>query len=84
MKLMHNAMRGYSIFIVLSLAAILLLAVGFAMPPTGVVDGSVLKAAAVLFGFAALATLMHAVDKGVGAKLEHGDTKLTIDGDDKK
>lgn len=54
------------------------------MPPTGVVDGSVLKAAAVLFGFAALATLMHAVDKGVGAKLEHGDTKLTIDGDDKK
>ena len=77
-------MRGYGIFIVLSLAAILLLAVGFAMPPTGVVDGSVLNAAAVLFGFAALATLMHAVDKGVGAKLEHGDTKLTIDGDDKK
>lgn len=76
-------MRGYSIFIVLSLAAILLLAVGFAMPPTGVVDGSVLKAAAVLFGFAALAVLMHAVDKGVGAKLEHGDTTLTII-DDKK
>ena len=77
-------MRWYGIFIVLSLAAILLLAVGFAMPPTGVVDGSVLKAAAVLFGFAALSTLMHAVDKGFGAKLEHGDTKLTIDGDDKK
>ena len=53
------------------------------MPPMGVVDDSALKAAAVLFGFAALATLMHAVDKGVGAKLEHGDTKLTIDGDDK-
>ena len=77
-------MRGYGIFVILSLAAILLLAVGFAMPPTGVVDGSVLKAAAVLFGFAARATLMRAVDKGVGAKLEHGDTKLTIDGDDKK
>ena len=77
-------MRAYGIFVVLSLAAILLLAVGFAMPPTGVVDGSVLKAAAVLFGFAALATLMYAADKGVGAKLEHGDTKLTIDGDDKK
>ena len=77
-------MRGYSIFIVLSLAAILLLSVSFIIPPTGVVDDSVLKAAAVLFGFAALATLMHAVDKGVGAKLEHGDTKLTIDGDDKK
>ena len=77
-------MRGYSIFIVLSLAAILLLSVSFAMPPTGVVDDSALKASAVFFGFAALATLMHAVDKGVGAKLEHGDTKLTIDGDDKK
>ena len=77
-------MRGYGIFITLSLAAILLLAVGFAMPPAGVVDDSALKAAAVLFGFAALATFMHAVDRGVGAKLEHGDTKLTIDGDDKK
>ena len=77
-------MRSYGIFIVLSLAAIILLSVSFIMPPMGVVDGSVLKAAAVLFGFAALATLMHAVDKGVGAKLEHGDTKLTIDGDDKK
>ena len=77
-------MRGYGIFVVISLAAIILLSVGFAMPPTGVVDGSALKAAAVLFGFAALATIMHAVDKGVGAKLEHGDTKLTIDGDDKK
>lgn len=51
------------------------------MPPMGVVDGSVLKSAAVLFGFAALAVLMHAVDKGVGAKLEHGDTKLTISDD---
>ena len=77
-------MRGYSIFIVLSLAAIILLSVSFIMPPMGVEDDSALKAAAVLFGFAALATLMHAVDKGVGAKLEHGDTKLTIDGDDKK
>lgn len=74
-------MRGYGIFIVLSLAAIILLAAGFVMPPTGVVDGSVLKSAAVLFGFAALAVLMHAVDKGVGAKLEHGDTKLTISDD---
>ena len=71
-------MRGYGVFIVLSLAAILLLIGGFVMPPMGVVDGSVLKAAAVLFGFAALSVLMHAVDKGVGAKLEHGDTKLTI------
>lgn len=77
-------MKAYITFSVLALIAAAMLAVGFAMPPTGVVDGSVLKAAAVLFGFAALATLMHAVDKGVGAKLEHGDTKLTIDGDDKK
>ncbi len=77
-------MKSYIIFSVLTLIAASMLIGGFVMPPTGVVDGSVLKAAAVLFGFAALATLMHAVDKGVGAKLEHGDTKLTIDGDDKK
>lgn len=76
-------MKAYLTFSVLALIAAAMLIGGFVMPPMGVVDGSVLKAAAVLFGFAALAVLLHAVDKGVGAKLEHGDTTLTIS-DDKK
>lgn len=76
-------MKAYITFSVLALIAAAMLIGGFVMPPMGVVDGSVLKAAAVLFGFAALAVLLHAVDKGVGAKLEHGDTTLTIS-DDKK
>lgn len=74
-------MKAYITFSVLALISAAMLIGGFVMPPMGVVDGSVLKAAAVLFGFAALAVLMHAVDKGVGAKLEHGDTKLTISDD---
>lgn len=74
-------MKAYITFSVLALIAAAMLICGFVMPPMGVVDGSVLKSAAVLFGFAALAVLMHAVDKGVGAKLEHGDTKLTISDD---
>lgn len=76
-------MKAYITFSVLALIAAAMLIGGFVMPPMGVVDGSVLKSAAVLFGFAALAVLLHAVDKGVGAKLEHGDTTLTIS-DDKK
>lgn len=76
-------MKAYITFSVLALIAAAMLIGGFVMPPMGIVDGSVLKSAAVLFGFAALAVLLHAVDKGVGAKLEHGDTTLTIS-DDKK
>ena len=73
----------FSSFSVLAFIAAALLIGGFVMPPMGVVDDSALKSAAVLFGFAALAVLLHAIDKGVGAKLEHGDTTLTIS-DDKK
>lgn len=64
--------------------AIALIVAGFIVPPTGVVDGSVLKGVGELFGFAALYTVWLAIRRGVDAKVQHGNTSLTIgdlDGD---
>lgn len=65
-------------FWVLSLAAIALLVASFIVPPTGVIDPSVLAASGEIFAFAALGTLIKAIDKGVDAKVTRGDTTLTV------
>lgn len=65
-------------FWVLSLAAIVLLTASFIVPPTGVIDPSVLAASGEIFGFAALGTVIKAIDKGVDAKVTRGDTTLTL------
>ena len=44
----------------------------------GVIDASVLKAVAEIFAFGVLGTVIKAIDKGVDAKLQHGDTTLTV------
>lgn len=48
------------------------------VPPMAVVDGTVLAAVGELFGFAALATVIQAVDKGHKATITKGDTTLTV------
>lgn len=65
-------------FYVFSLVAIGLLIASFLVPPMGVIDGSVLGAVGELFGFAALGTLIKAIDRGMDAKLQHGDTTVQI------
>ena len=64
--------------------SIALLIAGFIVPPQGVIDGSVLEGVGLLFLFASLRTIDKAIDKGVGAKIEHGDVSVTVgdlDGD---
>lgn len=63
---------------VFSIFAIGLFAASFVVPPTGVIDGSVLKAAGILFGFAALVEAREAILEGLGVKLTHGDTIIEI------
>lgn len=63
---------------VFSIFAIGLFAASFVVPPTGVIDGSVLKAAGILFGFAALVEAREAILEGLGVKLTHGDTTIEI------
>jgi len=48
------------------------------MPPKGVIDPSMFKAAAYLVGFATLIVIREAIREGLGVKLTHGDTTLEI------
>lgn len=52
---------------------------GFICPPKGVIDASVIKYSSILFGVASLAVIREAVKEGLGIKLKHGDTEMTID-----
>ena len=66
------------VFAVCLVVTIGLLLWGFLTPPTGEIDGSVLKGAGILFGYAALATGAHAINLGYDLKVSHGDTELNI------
>lgn len=61
-----------------ALVAIGLLVASFVVPPTGVIDPSVLKSASLLFGFAALFEAREAILEGLGVKVTHGDTTIVI------
>lgn len=68
------------------LAAVGLFVASFVVPPLGIIDGSVLRAASLLFAFGSLAVLREAIREGIGAKLTHGNTTIEIkdvDGDTK-
>ena len=67
---------------VLALIAVVMMVVGFIVPPTGVIDGSVLTGAGIMLGFAALFFAWHAVDKGLDAKITHGSTTVEINNDE--
>ena len=58
--------------------AIALAIASFFWPPAGVIDGSVIKMAAEMFGFAALWELREAVLEGIGVKLTHGATTIEV------
>jgi len=55
-----------------------LLIASFVVPPMGIIDGSVLKAASLIFGFAGLFFLREAVMEGLGVKLTHGETTIEV------
>lgn len=66
------------VFAVALLISVALMIAGFLVPPQGVIDGSVLKASGILFGFAALASGMHAVELGYDLKLAKGDASIEM------
>lgn len=65
-------------------ASLGLLVASFVVPPTGIIDPSVLRAASLLFGFAALFVVREAVMEGLGIKLTHGETTVEIKDLDEK
>ena len=58
--------------------------VSFFVPPLAVIDSSIFVATSILFAFAALASFNSALEKGVDAKVKHGDTELHIINDEDK
>lgn len=50
----------------------------FLLPPKGVIDPSVFKAGAYLFGFATLFVVREAIREGLGVKIAHGDTTIEV------
>lgn len=54
---------------------------GFLVPPTGVIDGSVLTAVGELLAFAALVVGAHAITLGYDLKLAKGDTSIELHND---
>ena len=70
------------IFYICLTIAIMLFVGGFLCPPMGVIDGSVLKAAGILLGFAALGVAGQNLANGKEISLQKDDLNLTI-GDDK-
>lgn len=77
-EILHRAVIGNVPFWVLNFFAVALIAFSFAVPPLGIIDGSVLAAVGEVFAFAALATVVKAIDKGTTAKVSHNDTTLEI------
>ena len=63
---------------IFGLSAIFLFVASFVVPPTGVIDPSILKAGALLFAFATLAEARDAIREGLGVKLTHGQTTVEI------
>lgn len=50
----------------------------FIVPPTGVIDPTVLKGGAEILGFAALFLIREAIMEGLGVKMTHGNTSIEI------
>lgn len=70
------------IFYVCLAAAVIIGTVSFILPPTGVIDPSVLKFIALLLGFAALGVAGQNLANGKDVVFSHGETEVTIKDDD--
>ena len=82
-KAIYEKLNKTSFYICL-VFSIILIAVSFVVPPTGIVDGSVLAAVGEVFAFATLGTVIHAIMKGADVTLNHGNTSVTLNTPDDK
>lgn len=76
--LLKNATIGNVWFSVLAIISVILIVASWFVPPMAVIDASVLAGVGELFGFAALATVIHAINKGKSVKVTHGNTALAV------
>lgn len=81
-EILKKATQHNTVFWVCLIVSICLITGGAIVPPPFVIDSSIFIATGMMFGFAALDSLNKAIDKGVDAKVKHGDTELHIINDD--
>lgn len=70
--------------IILAMVSVALLVASFFMPPTGVIDPSVIGAVGELFAFGALFAGWESIEKGMDTKFGHGDSYVEIKNPDKE
>lgn len=73
----HKHVDKYIFFVCLGFALAQFVG-GFFCPPMGVIDGSVLKAAGILLGFATLGVAGQNLANGKYVTFKHGDTSVTV------
>ena len=80
-----NYLKDNTFFWFFSIIGVILMIVGFILPPTGTIDNSILIAVGELDGMIALGAVIKAIDKGESATFTHNNTSITIskeEGDD--
>lgn len=80
-KAIYSKMNKWVFWLCLGISVFLLIT-AFFVPPTAEISPSILGAVSELFAFASLATVISAIDRGVDAKLQKGDTSIHIENPD--
>lgn len=70
--------------IVLGAIAAALIVAGFCVPPTGVIDGSVFIGVGEIIGIIDSFLIWEALDRGIDAKFQHGNTTIEINNPDEE
>lgn len=69
--------------IILAATAVTLLVVSFFTPPKWYIDSSVIAAVGEIFAFTSLFFAWEATEKGLDAKISHGETEIELKNSDK-
>lgn len=77
-SILQGAIRHNYAFWICLIVSLFLIIGGAIVPPPFIIDKSIFIAVGELFAFGALGALIAAVDKGVDARIKHGDTSLEV------
>lgn len=69
------------VFYITFALSVVLIVSGFLIPPTGIIDGSVLTAVGELLMFAVIARIPEAIKAGKSVKIQKGDFSAEVSGE---
>lgn len=81
MKKVLNILSHDIWFHIFASLSLILIVASFILPPTGMIDPSVIGAVGEITGFGALWELHVAIRRGFDAKIQHNDTTIEINKD---